>query len=195
MMDRKRFLALAGAGIAGAALAGVPTKEVQAADAPDYPGADWRPAYQNNYIDSDRERSYDINRIVVHVAEGGYASTIDAFQKPDSYRSAPHYVVGQAGQVAQMVRHRDIAIHASNDAWNRRSIGIEHAAFSTDRGSWTDEMYRQSARLAAYCCRRHDIPVDGLHIVGHSEVPDTNTYCPGQYFDKSRYLSLVRTFL
>ena len=92
------------------------------------------------------------------------------------------------------MRHSDVAWHAGNWYYNTRAIGIEHEGWAGSRRTWTRRMYRASARLAAYCCRRHKIPVDHKHILEHRWVPGTDHYCPGRYFDYRRYLRLVRQY-
>jgi N-acetyl-anhydromuramyl-L-alanine amidase AmpD len=159
--------------------------------APDYGGAVWRPAYSGNYSNYNRERSYNINKLVVHVVQGSVSSAVNWFQDSRANVSA-HYVVGDKGGVVQCVRHEDVAWHAGNWSYNTHSIGIEHGGYADNRATWTDRKYRASARLAAYCCRRHKIPVDRDHIVGHRKVPGSTHYCPGRDFDYARYLRLIR---
>ncbi|HSL00827.1 MAG TPA: N-acetylmuramoyl-L-alanine amidase, partial [Rubrobacteraceae bacterium] len=165
----------------------------------DYRRATWRPAYWNgarkcvnsiNYCRASRGAG-KIDYIVVHVAEGSYSGTISWFKDRRAGVSA-HYVVGREGQVAQCVRNKDIAYHAGNWWYNQRSIGIEHAGYGSNRRTWTDSMYRESARLSAYLSRRYGIPVNDTHIVRHRKVVATK--CPGRHFDMDRYLRLVRRF-
>ena len=160
--------------------------------ATDYPGATWRPAYGGNYSAGfNRERDVNIDRLIVHVAEGSVAGTVSWFQDSRSNVSA-HYVIGDRGAVVQCVRHEDVAWHAGNWSYNKHSIGIEHGGYADNRSTWTDAKYRASAKLAAYCCRRHNIPVNRRHIIKHNKVPGTDHYCPGRYFDYERYLRMVR---
>ncbi len=162
--------------------------------ASDYPGATWRPAYGGNYSAGfDREHDVNIDRLIVHVAQGSVAGTVSWFQDSRANVSA-HYVVGDKGGVVQCVRHEDVAWHAGNWTYNKHSIGIEHAGYADNRRTWTDAKYRASAKLAAYCCRRHRIPVNPQHIVKHNQVPGTDHYCPGRYFDYDRYLRLIRRY-
>jgi N-acetyl-anhydromuramyl-L-alanine amidase AmpD len=125
--------------------------------------------------------------------QGTVSSAINTFQNPDSRVSA-HYIVGDEGRVVQCVRHEDIAYHAGNWSYNKHSIGIEHGGDVDKPPSWTRKKIRASARLAAYCCRRHKIPADPQHIIKHKNVPGTDHYCPGKYFPYDRYLKLVRRF-
>lgn len=97
----------------------------------------------------------------------------------------------------------DIAWHAGWWKTNTRSIGIEHAGYVDNPNSFTPEMYRASAQLSAYLCRRFGIPVDHRHIIGHDQVPgcsgegggaDCHTD-PGSHWDWTRYLPLVRRYM
>ena len=164
----------------------------------DYRGAGWRPAHPGNYTNANRGKS-NIDKIVVHVAQGSYSSTIGWFQSRRANASA-HYVVGPKGQVAQCVHNEDIAWHAGWWKTNKRSIGIEHAGFIGNPRSFTRRMYRSSARLSAYLSRRFNIPVDRRHIIGHNQVPGCRgpgggIDChrdPGRYWNWERYLRLIR---
>jgi hypothetical protein len=154
----------------------------------DYVRAVWRPAYRGNYTQANRG-ARGIKYIVIHIAQGSYSGTIDWFQNPRANVSA-HYVVGRRGKIAQCVRNEDIAWHAGNWEFNRRSIGIEHAGYGSER--WWDRKYHSSAKLAAYLCRRFNIPPWRRYIRGHRGVPGVATRCPGRRFNKRRYLRLVR---
>jgi hypothetical protein len=160
---------------------------------PDYKGATWRPAYRGNYTNTNRESSYNINRIVIHVVEGSYSSAIRWFQDPRAKVSA-HYVVSRRGEVAQCVRDADVAWHAGNWVWNKHSIGIEHEGYSANRSTWTNAMYHASARLAARMSKRYDIPVDATHVVGHRQVPGSTHTDPGRYFNYQKYRRLIRYY-
>ncbi len=76
---------------------------------------------------SPRADGRTINRIVIHITDGGARidGPISWFQNPESRVSA-HYIVGQDGEVVQMVHDRDIAWHANSA--NGDTIGIEHCA-------------------------------------------------------------------
>jgi N-acetyl-anhydromuramyl-L-alanine amidase AmpD len=106
------------------------------------------------------------------------SSAINTFQNPSEAKSA-HYIVGDEGRVVQCVRHEDVAWHAGDWPTNRRSIGIEHGGWASEPETWTREKVRASARLAAYCCRRHKIRVDSKHIILHRNVPGVTKTCPG----------------
>ena len=157
----------------------------------DYKRADWRPAYRGNYSNRDRGVK-QIDMIVIHIAEGSYSGTIRWFKDPRSNVSA-HYVVGAKGKVAQCVRNEDIAWHAGNWEYNKRSIGIEHSGYTSSPGAFQGK-YRTSAKLSAYLSRRYNIPVDHGHFVLHRNVPGVNKRCPGPYFNYDKYLRLVKRY-
>jgi hypothetical protein len=155
----------------------------------DYRRAVWRPAHRGNYTQRNRGAA-EIDYIVIHIAQGSYSGTISWFNNPRANVSA-HYVVGRTGRVAQCVHNEDVAWHAGNWRYNKKSIGIEHAGYAGHR--WTGRMYHSSARLSAYLSRRFNIPLN-RHIMGHRAVPGVATRCPGPFFDRGRYLRLVRRY-
>ncbi|MGY1578645.1 N-acetylmuramoyl-L-alanine amidase [Streptomyces sp. MN13] len=157
----------------------------------DYRGARWVEASSANFRWADRPDDYEIDMVIVHVTQGSFDSAVKVFQDPE-HGAASHYIVGQDGRVAQMIRELDVAYHAGNRDYNERSIGIEHAGFVDRPQDFTDAMYTASARLTAGICRRYGIPVDREHIIGHVEVPGTDHTDPGPHWDWDRYIRLVR---
>ncbi|MEU6523028.1 peptidoglycan recognition family protein [Streptomyces sp. NPDC046924] len=157
----------------------------------DFSDARWVAASDANWRRADRPDDYGIEMVIVHVTQGSFDSAVRAFQDP-GHRAATHYIVGQDGRIAQMIRELDVAYHAGNRDYNERSIGIEHEAFVDRPQDLTDEMYEASARLTARICARYDIPVDRKHIIGHIEVPGTDHTDPGPHWDWDRYMKLVR---
>ncbi|MFZ3473012.1 N-acetylmuramoyl-L-alanine amidase [Streptomyces sp. 4.24] len=156
----------------------------------DHAGASWTAASPANWRLADRPDDYTVDRIVVHVTQGGFASSVDAFKNP-FHRASAHYIVDQDGHIEQMVRELDVAFHSGNRSMNERSVGIEHVGFVDRPKDFTDTMYEASARLAADICRRYDIPADRKHILGHSEVPGADHTDPGRHWDWNRYVRLV----
>ena len=107
--------------------------------ATNYPRAVWWPAASCNYTNSNRAvsyNSYNIDTIVIHVAEGSYSSTISWLENCAAQASA-HYVVSSEGGMAQCVREEDIAWHAGWWYTNTHSIGIEHAGYINNPDSFT----------------------------------------------------------
>jgi len=157
----------------------------------DFRGAHWVAASPANLRHADRPDDYRIDRVIVHVTQGGYRSAVRAFQDP-AHGAAAHYIVGADGRVTQLIRELDVAFHAGNRRFNERSVGIEHEGYVERAAGFTDAMYAASARLTAGICGRYGIPVDREHIIGHSEVPGTDHTDPGPYWDWDHYLRLVR---
>ncbi|MFE9723197.1 N-acetylmuramoyl-L-alanine amidase [Streptomyces sp. NPDC005794] len=157
----------------------------------DYAPAKWVAASEANLRRADRPDDYGVDRVIVHVTQGSFASAVRVFQDP-AHQAATHYIVGQNGRVTQMIRELDVAYHAGNRSFNERSIGIEHEGFVDRPQDFTAKMYESSARLTAEICERHGIPVDREHIIGHVEVPGTDHTDPGPHWDWPRYMKLVR---
>jgi N-acetylmuramoyl-L-alanine amidase len=179
----------------------VPQVYTAKSGATDYPQAALRPAASCNYTTSTRETSHDIRKIVIHVAEGSYSGTISWLENCAAQASA-HYVVNREGRVAQCVRNEDIAWHAGWWDTNTHSIGIEHAGYVDNPEWFTGSMYHASAKLSAWCCKEHKIPIDRKHIIGHDEVPgcsgsgggvDCHTD-PGPYWNWKKYMRLIEYY-
>ncbi|MFD9539929.1 N-acetylmuramoyl-L-alanine amidase [Streptomyces sp. NPDC060022] len=157
----------------------------------DFAGARWVAASEANWRRADRPDDYGVDRVIIHVTQGSFASAVKVFQDP-AHRAATHYIVGQNGRVTQMIRELDVAYHAGNRSFNERSVGIEHEGFVDRPKDFTARMYESSARLTAAICARYGIPVDREHIIGHVEVPGTDHTDPGPHWDWDRYMKLVR---
>jgi V8-like Glu-specific endopeptidase len=173
--------------------------------APEYPQAlRFAPAATGNFYPRSSPRT--INRIVIHITDGQpkIEGTIAWFQNPDQVVNgkhihvSAHYVVGQQGEVVQMVRHQDVAYHANGA--NPDTIGIEHVARSphewkkSDPGlNPTDAEYCASAALVRWLCTQFNLPMDRDHIMGHSEADPhtTHTDCPNAVWDWDYYMGLV----
>ncbi|MFJ3235359.1 N-acetylmuramoyl-L-alanine amidase [Streptomyces sp. NPDC086787] len=166
-------------------------KKSRVAGAVDFRGAHWVAASEANYRTADRPADYPVDRVVIHVTQGGYKSAVRAFQDP-GHGAAAHYIVRADGRITQLIRELDVAFHSGNRSYNERSVGIEHEGFVERASSFTDAMYTASARLTAGICGRYGIPVDREHVIGHVEVPGTDHTDPGRYWDWDRYIRLVR---
>jgi N-acetyl-anhydromuramyl-L-alanine amidase AmpD len=153
----------------------------------EYAAATFNGANPNNYTVANRPYSNLINKVVVHVTQGSWASAINWFANPIAEASA-HYVVRSAdGFVSQSVSEKDIAWHAGNWSYNQTSIGIEHEAYFDNPSWFSDAMFRSSAQLTAYLANKYQIPIDRDHIIGHNEVPDP--YNPGDYGGASHHVN------
>jgi N-acetyl-anhydromuramyl-L-alanine amidase AmpD len=88
----------------------------------------------------------NVSFIVQHWTDARIDSAIARFMDPQS-RVSSHYIVGQDGQVVQLVSEDDTAYHAGEYGANLRSIGIEHEASGILPPS--DALYAASAELQA----------------------------------------------
>jgi N-acetyl-anhydromuramyl-L-alanine amidase AmpD len=178
----KRFLAPSAMSLALLFLL-VATADAQATF--DKPAASWEPAASANFH---RGRSEKISLVVIHTTEGSFSSCINWFQNPSAQVSA-HYLVSKTGQIVQFVGDGDTAYHVR--AANPHALGIEHEGFDSDPSTWTDTMYRSSARLCRWLCDTYGLPLDRQHIMGHNEVPGNNHSDPGPYFNWPLYMQYV----
>ncbi len=158
------------------------------------PSVVWYPAHSGNYTAANRPRSHRIRYIVIHVTQGSWSSAINWFQTRGAHVSAHYVIRSRDGRRAQCVSDMNIAWHAGNWWYNKHSIGIEHEGYVSDPGWFTPEMYRSSAKLVAYLCRRYRIPVRRSRIIGHNEVPGADHTDPGRWWWWSYYMRRVRRF-
>ena len=166
---------------------------VSAQGSGDYGRATWYGAYGGNYTRSSRGPK-QINKIVVHVTQGSFSGALNWFKTSGAYVSAHYTVRSSDGFIGQSVREKDIAWHAGNWDYNRTSIGIEHEGYVSNSAWFTTRMYQSSARLTAYLTKKHGIPIDRRHIIGHNEVPGATHTDPGRYWNWSRYIKLVKHY-
>jgi N-acetyl-anhydromuramyl-L-alanine amidase AmpD len=170
----------------------VPASHLQnsAADPTDYGNFDFA---------SRPDPGLDLRYIVIHNTEIDYNLTLSTFQTPSTYVSA-HYVVRSFdGQVAQMVKTKNVAWHAGNWYINAHAIGIEHEGVAVDGATWyTEAMYQASAQLVRSLAQRYHIPIDRAHILGHDEIPGPTPglqagmhWDPGPFWDWAHYMDLL----
>ena len=139
-----------------------------------------------------RKNNRNIDKIVIHITQGSFASAIGWFKMKTSSVSS-HFLVSQAGEVVQMVKIKDIAWHAK--PWNTRSIGIEHEGFFNyhDKNTnFTEKQYKASAEIVRELAFKYNIPLDRNHIIGHREVPGVTKTCPGYNWNWDYYMNLLR---
>lgn len=137
-------------------------------------------------------RHNDILGVVIHCMEGDMSATADWFARGSLAAGNPvsaHYGVAKDGSVVQYVEESDVAYHAGRVEGatarlvldrpgvnpNLFTIGIEHEGDGA--ADLTDAQRAASVQLIADICRRHGIPVDRDHIVGHHEIFAPKT-CP-----------------
>ncbi|MBT9553525.1 MAG: N-acetylmuramoyl-L-alanine amidase [Hydrogenophaga sp.] len=160
--------------------------------APEYPMASrFEAAASGNFRAVSGTRSID--RIVIHITDGGASinGTISWFKNPAAKVSA-HYVIGQDGEIVQMVAHKDVAWHAGSA--NGTSIGIEHVA-NTKGLNPTPAQMCASAALVTWLCDQFGITADRAHILGHAEADGKTTHqaCPNAVWDWVYYMDMITT--
>ncbi|HEX6686788.1 MAG TPA: peptidoglycan recognition family protein [Candidatus Limnocylindrales bacterium] len=167
---------------------------------------EWKPAgYQRigtsygQYDKGNRPIQQRIEYIIIHDAEGYYASTVTLAQR-HTYPASWHYTMRSTdGQTAQHIKAKDVGWHAGNWYVNAKSVGIEHEGFAA-QGTWyTETMYRTSAKLVRHLATSLGIPIDRQHIIGHDNIPGITTariplmhWDPGPYWDWSHYFNLLK---
>lgn len=147
----------------------------------------------------DRDPRYPVDRVIIHAAQGTLNGTIAWFQKAGRKpATAAHYVIGEAGEIVQMVPDEKKCLHAGStiqSGWNDRSLGIEHAGWVDDGKPPPEAMLRASAKVTAILCRKFGIPMDREHIIGHVEVPHRPTDAfhtdPGAEWPWGTYIAMV----
>jgi N-acetyl-anhydromuramyl-L-alanine amidase AmpD len=180
----------------------VPDRAQAESPDPDYPQA-------SRYVQAKHYRAVadtrGVSRVVIHITDGGpkVDGTVGWFLNPTRPNGDPlpvsaHYVIGQNGDVVQMVRNNDVAYHSGSA--NGDSIGIEHCARQPRAFGPTDAglppsvvQYEASAALVRWLCEGYGIPMDREHILGHAEADTrtTHTACPNAVWDWDYYMELV----
>lgn len=100
-----------------------------------------------------------------------------------------HYLVGEDGEIFQMVREAERAWHAGVSSWrgdsdiNSLSIGIEIANPGHEAGcpSYPDVQMQSVIKLCTSILARYQIPPQ--NIVGHSDIAPHRKRDPGEWFD------------
>lgn len=167
------------------------------ASTPDLSTCDvWLPAC--HYTNSNRESTYDINRVVIHKTQGASASGAANWFADCRAPGSAHYVFDKAnGKCYQCVREEDIAWQAGHSSTNSCSIGIEHSGWIANNDT-TTACYDESAVATRSCIKYYGVPHNRTYIIGHSEVPgcanpggggkDCHTD-PGQYWNWTYYMA------
>ncbi|MFJ1707789.1 N-acetylmuramoyl-L-alanine amidase [Kitasatospora sp. NPDC088346] len=156
------------------------------------------PTSYGNYSVAERGAG-DIQYIVIHDTEGGFAGAVGLFQNPATQASAHYIVRSSDGHVSQLVATKDVAWHAANKTVNTHSLGIEHEGFALSGASWySEQLYQSSAALTRYLAGRYGIPLDRQHVIGHDEVPGPVQssvagmhWDPGTFWDWNHYMALM----
>ncbi len=182
-----------------------PDTTPQPGSAPDEAGALWRPSPN---FDLRMAGDSGVPRmVIIHTCEGAYTGCWSWLDDPASQVSA-HYVVSEdGGEISQLVAEKNRAWHIgarydctlNHDAlcWlngvqsNHFTVGVEHAGYAS-QSSWPAGEIDASARLVCDITRRHDIPRDWQHIVGHGQLQPENRSDPGAGWPWVHYVGLVQ---
>lgn len=114
-----------------------------------------------------------IDTFVLHWIVGTQAAADNVFTSKKSGVSA-HFSV-EEGSVHQYVKLQDIAWHAGNWEWNKRSIGTETSA--QPRRDATAGTIETIAELWAECAKQLGRPLDSFQFKRHRDI--IPTACPG----------------
>ena len=169
------------------------------AAAVDFPGARW--VYSPNQSSRGGEA---VREVAIHTMQGSYAGSISWFQNPSAQVSAHYLIRSSDGQVTQMVRESQKAWHVRSH--NPHSLGIEHEGYISNPDWYTTAMYNVSAAITRQSCARYagivctramrsytsaDLSDSSYDILGHQNLTDNSHTDPGQYWNWSRYYSLI----
>ena len=167
----------------------------------DDPIATWLPS---SNFDPERNGTA-IDLIILHTTEGSFDGALSWLRGRASGSSnrdsSSHYLISADGsRIAQLVRESDTAWAAGNLVYNRRAINLEQEGFA-DRGEFSDGLYRAVGQLTGRIARRHGIPLDRDHVIGHMDVPDprnptlrggaSHHHDPGPLYDFTRVLGVA----
>ncbi|KQY52210.1 N-acetylmuramoyl-L-alanine amidase [Lysobacter sp. Root494] len=106
---------------------------------------------------------------------------------PDGPVSA-HYLIGEAGDLYQLVADERRAWHAGGGSWgtisdvNSASIGIE--IDNDGREPFTEPQIATLLRLLDDLCTRYDVP--RTNVIGHADMAPTRKIDPGRLFPWQR---------
>lgn len=147
----------------------------------------------------DSRDGYKVDRLIIHTTEGSYASSVSWLARtptPPDEGSSAHYVVSEDGsQATQLVDLVNNAWHCGNQIWNKKSVGIENSGYAS-KGGFSDGLYRTSAKIAAYVCKKFSIvPVHGQTVFAHNDVPQdpANWHTdPGPLWDWTKYMAYIQ---
>jgi N-acetyl-anhydromuramyl-L-alanine amidase AmpD len=181
-----------------------PTHETGEITAADHAQALYIKANAGNY-QSGRNGS-KITHVTIHTTQGSYAATISWFRNAAAHRSSHYIVRASDGQITQMVKEGDMALHAQSA--NAYTIGIEHEGFMENGNKWySDKLYRASAALVRDICSRRSIDESTCYrgaatagtnllsaafsIKGHQHFNGQTHTDPGKYWNWNKYADLI----
>jgi N-acetylmuramoyl-L-alanine amidase len=134
------------------------------------------------------ERALPVTMAVLHYTEMESAeASLARLTDPDAKVSA-HYLIGEDGEVVQLVPENMRAWHAGASFWrghkdvNSASIGIElqHPGHALGYRPFADAQIEALVPLLNRIVREYDIP--RANVVGHSDVAPARKIDPGELF-------------
>ena len=133
-----------------------------------------------------------IRYIVLHTTQNTFSNILGYFRVPGTQVGAHYLLRASDGFALQLIDERAVAFH--DRCFNKESIGIEHEGYIDFGSRWYSQaMYRASAHIVRDVARRHGIPIDRKHILGHGETPDCSEHTdPGPDWDWDQFMALVR---
>ncbi len=151
---------------------------------------------------SNSGRRQKITTVTLHGTDGQpkLDRAVEHLCKPSSQVSA-HFLIGQQGEIVQLVKLEDTAWHCKGA--NGYSIGIEHIARSVGELShddpglqFTQEQYKASVELVSWLLEKYNLTPE--NVLGHSDMKDsdgnylsTHRDCPWMMIDHDKYFTLL----
>lgn len=149
----------------------------------------------------------DVEMVIIHTCEGGYAGCWGWLVNSSSGVSA-HYVVNTTGsEISQLVRESNKAWHIgatynsslnngvlsskNGTSSNNFTVGIEHAGYAS-QATWPAGQIEASANLVCGITQRHGIVRDRYHIVGHGKLQPYNRVDPGANWPWTNYINRIK---
>ena len=150
--------------------------------------------------------------IVIHVAVASLQGTFNTFNNPSEQKSS-HYVVGEAGEIWQMLGEEHNAWHAggvvrptstivqarlmTHPTPNSYTIGIENAGnYPGDAlyDDFTEMQYQANGWLVAQICKKYGIPLNRERVIGHREIRADKT-CPGTRVSLEKIITYAQGYM
>ena len=129
------------------------------------------------------ERKAKVDMIVLHAVAYAPEQAIKIFE---AHQVSSHYLVGEDGEIWQLVGEKHRAWHAGSSVWqgcddiNSRSIGIEFCSSSLGQTPYSKAQLETAFLLLRRLIRKYKIKQD--KIVGHSDIAPSRKPDPGKAF-------------
>ncbi len=128
-------------------------------------------------------REIKIDMLVVHSVGFKPEKVVEIFKK---YKVSSHYVVGEDGEIWQLVARKYGAWHAGSSKWrgseniNNRSIGVEFCSPSLGQEPFSEKQRKAGISLLKKLVKKYKIRPE--NIVGHSDIAPMRKVDPGKCF-------------